>query len=107
MCLIRAQVDVYVTPGSYGAFSEHACLATESANSFLKMLLCPGIHCMVICLLSSLRLNLRVSRPADFLSRAAHRDWESVNTATKEFWGTPVRNQCTASSRALYSRRNK
>ena len=70
-----------VIPGSC-AFSEHACLATQSTISFAKMLICSEIHCMVICHLSPLRLNLRESRPVDFPSRAAHRDWESVNTAT-------------------------
>ena len=29
---------------------QHACLATESAISLPKVLLCPGIHCMVILL---------------------------------------------------------
>ena len=71
------------------------------------MLICPGIHCMVICLLSHLRLNLRGSTPVDFPSRAAHRDWKSVNTATEDFCGTPICKQCTASSRALFSSSNE
>ena len=64
----------------------------KSAISFLKILLCPEIHCMVICILSPLILNKRGSRPLDFPSRATHRDWESVNIATEEFYGTPVCN---------------
>ena len=56
---------------------------------------------MVIYLLSPLRWNLRGSRHVDFLSRAAHKNWESVNT--EDFFGTPICNQCIASSRALFS----
>ena len=58
MCLIRVQIDVYVTPGGC-TFSEHACLATDSTISFPKMVLCPEIHCKLICFLSLLKLNLR------------------------------------------------
>ena len=37
-----------------------ACLATEPSRF---VLLCPGIHCIVICRLNSLSLNMRRSRP--------------------------------------------
>ena len=43
-----------VTPVRCG---EHACLATESAISFPKISLCPGMHYIVICLLRTLNLN--------------------------------------------------
>ena len=64
---------------------EHTCLATESAISFPNILLCPGIHCIVICLLGPLKLNLRKFRHVDFPSRAVRKYWESMNTSTEEF----------------------
>ena len=50
----------------------------------------------------SFKIEFEGSRLVDFPSRAASIDWESVNTATDEFFGTPVCNQCTTSSRPLF-----
>ena len=71
------------------AFLEHASLATESPITFSKISLCPGFHCIMICLFSC--LNLSGSRLLEFPSRAAHGDWESGSMDVTLNAGVPVK----------------